>query len=43
MARKLQVAKDYAQQHDIDYDETFVLVAKMTTVRVLLMVAGAKG
>ena len=37
------VAKGYAQQHDINYDETFASIAKMTIVRVLLVVVVAKG
>ena len=35
--------KGYAHQHDIDYDEMFVLVANMTTVHVLLAVGRTKG
>ena len=35
--------KGYAQKHDIDYDETFALVTKMMTIRVLLAIAAAKG
>ena len=36
------VAKGYAQMHDIDYDKTFVHIAKMTMVRVVVVVAGRK-
>ena len=35
--------KGYAQKHDIEYDETLVPIAKMTTVHVLLAIAAAKG
>ena len=37
------MGKGYTQQHDIHYDETFAAVAKITTIRVLLVVATAKG
>ena len=37
------VANGYAQQHEIDYDETFTSVVTMTTVRVLLAIVVAKG
>ena len=33
------VAKDYSQTYDVDYDETFALVAKMSTVRTLVSCA----
>jgi ribosomal protein S17E len=33
------VAKGYSQQYDMDYEETFALVAKMTTIRTFTIVA----
>ena len=37
------VAKGYVQKHDINYDETFAPVAKITTACVLLAAVVAKG
>ncbi len=37
------VAKGYAQTHGIDYEETYNLVAKMTTIRVIIVMATIKG
>ena len=37
------VAKGYAHKHNVDYDETFAPIAKMTTVLVLLAVVVTKG
>ena len=36
------VARSFSQQHGLDYEETFSLVAKITTVRVLLVLAACK-
>ena len=35
--------KGYAEMHDIDYDGTFSLVAKMTIVRTVIALEAAKG
>jgi hypothetical protein len=37
------VAKGYAQTYDIDYEEIYSPVAKMTTVRAIIVMATAKG
>ena len=37
------VANGYVQTHGIDYDETFLVVANMTTGHVVLAVAAARG
>ena len=37
------ITKGYAQTHGIDYEGTFALVAKMTTVRAEIAFAAAKG
>ncbi len=37
------VAKGYAQIYGIDYEETYSPVVKMITVRVIIVMAAAKG
>jgi hypothetical protein len=37
------VAKGYDQTYGIDYEETYNLVVKMTTIRVIIVMAAAKG
>jgi hypothetical protein len=36
------VAKGYAQTYGIDYEETYSLIAEMTIVRVIIVMAIAK-
>ena len=33
------VAKEYSQQYGMDYEETFAPIAKITTIRTLIVVA----
>ncbi len=37
------VAKGYAQTHGIDYEETFAPIAKMATVRTMIVVVASRG
>jgi hypothetical protein len=37
------VAKGYAQTYGIDYEETYIPVAKMTSVRAIIVMEVAKG
>jgi hypothetical protein len=37
------VVKGYAQQHGIDYDEVFALVARLDSVRLLIALAAHEG
>jgi len=37
------VAKGYAQTYGIDYEKTYSPVAKMTTIRIIIAMAVAKG
>jgi hypothetical protein len=37
------VAKRYAETYGINYEETYSLVAKMTTIRVIIAMVAAKG
>jgi hypothetical protein len=37
------VVKGYAQTYGIDYEETYNLIAKMTTVRIIIAMAITKG
>ena len=37
------MVKGYAQTHEVDYEETFALVAKMTTIWTLIALRAAKG
>jgi hypothetical protein len=37
------VAKGYAQTHGIDYEETFAPIAKMATMRAVIVVAASRG
>jgi hypothetical protein len=37
------VAKGYAQTYGIDYEETYSPIAKMTTIRIIIVMVVAKG
>jgi len=37
------VAKGYAQAYDIDYEKTYSIVAKMTTIKKIIAMAVVKG
>ncbi len=35
--KAILITKGYAQTYDLDYDETYSLVAKMMTIRVIII------
>ena len=37
------VARGFTQEYEIDYEETFALVARLTYVRTLIFVAAVRG
>jgi hypothetical protein len=37
------VTKGYAQTYGIDYEETYSLIAKMMTIRIIIVMATTKG
>jgi hypothetical protein len=37
------VTKGYAQTHGMDYEKTYTLITKMTTLRVIIVMATIKG
>ena len=41
--KAILVVKGYSQVHGVDYTETFALIAKMDSIRLVLAIAASKG